>query len=195
MPKNKVKFGLKNCYFAKATIDPETNTATYATPVAWPGAVNLSLDPQGDVVRFRADNTNYWVGQSNNGYEGDFESAKTPEAFLTEILNYIKDANGALIESSDLECNPFAFLFEIDGDKHATRGVLYNCVATRPSVASQTTEESTEPVTDTSTLTASPIYNAALGKNITKAFIDQDDGGTAYENWFTQVYQPVAPTP
>lgn len=195
MAKNKVKFGLDKVYYAKATIDPETNTATYATPVAWPGAVNLSLDPNGEVVRFRADNINYWVGESNNGYEGDFESALVPDSFKTDILNFVRDKNGVLVESSDLESQPFALIFQFKGDKHGTRHVMYNCIATRPAVASQTTEETTEPVTETATITASPIYNAALGKNIVKSSIDPEDSETTYEGWYEQVYQPVAPTP
>ena len=85
---NKVKYGLKNVYFAKATIDPSTQTATYGTPIRWPGAVSLSMDAEGESTKFRADNVDYWVGQSNNGYSGDFESALIPDAFRTEILGY-----------------------------------------------------------------------------------------------------------
>ena len=39
---NKVKYGLSNCYYAVL----DETTGTYGTPVAMPGAVNLSLDQE-----------------------------------------------------------------------------------------------------------------------------------------------------
>ena len=79
---NKVKFGLKNCHYAKATLVPDTNAVTFGTPVAIPRAVNLSLDPEGDIEPFYADDMVYYTTVANNGYSGDLEITATPLLLL-----------------------------------------------------------------------------------------------------------------
>lgn len=187
---NKVKYGLKNVYYAKATIAAD-NTATYETPVAWKGAVNLSMDAQGDTTNFRADNIDYWVGQSNNGYQGDFESALIPDSFKKDILGYIEDKNGVLVEDAGAVTQPFALLFQFEGDANATRHVLYNVTSGRPSVAGQTTDATIEPQTETATFTAVAIHNASLNKDVVKASVTPTQE-TQYNGWFEAVYQPTA---
>ena len=91
---NKVKFGLKNCHYAKATLDPDTNAVTFGTPVAIPGAVNLSLDPEGDTEPFYADDMVYYTTVANNGYSGDLEIALIPDSFRKDILKETEDSNG-----------------------------------------------------------------------------------------------------
>ena len=166
--KNKIKFGLKSVYYAKATI-AENGTATYATPVAIPGAVNLSMDPQGESTPFYADNMVYWEGDSNNGYEGNLEIALVPDSFREDILNEYKDANGVYSEDPDVETEHFALLFQFEGDKKATRHVLYNCKAGRPTLASGTKADSVEPQTETMSLSARPIYVDGRSKYFIKS--------------------------
>lgn len=189
---NKVKYGLENVYYAVGEIQQD-GTATYQAPVRWPGAVSLSLEAQGDITKFRADDIDYWVGQSNNGYEGDFESAMIPESFRKDVLGEVEDANGAIVEVSDAPTVIFALIFQFLGDKHGTRHVMYNCTASRPSVEGETTGETTEPKTETATITASTIWNNSLQKNIVKARVGKDDA--AYNTWFEQVYIPGSTLP
>lgn len=186
---NKVKYGLSNVYYAKATIDATTGIATYDTPVRIPGAVNMSLDAEGESNKFRADNVDYWVGQANNGYSGDLEIALIPAAFKKDILGYVEDKNNVLVEDVQAVTVPFALLFQFEGDQNATRLVLYNCTAGRPSVSGATTDTTIEPQTETLNLTVASVHNASLDKDISKASCEY--GETPYSTWFESVYSPV----
>lgn len=188
---NKVKYGLKNVYFAKAVIAAD-GSATYETPVAFPGAVSLAAEPQGESTPFYADNIAYWIGAGNNGYEGDLEMARIIDAFKTDVLGYITDAKGVLIEDKGATATHFALLFQFEGDEKATRHILYNCTATRPNASGETVGESIEPQTETVTITATSIYNASLGKDIVKAETNEATDATTYNGWFETVYLPTA---
>lgn len=189
---NKIKFGLTNVYYAKATIAAD-GSATYTTPVRWPGAVSIGLSPEGDNVIFYADNIAYWVGNGNNGYSGDLEIARVIDSFRTDILGEVVDAKNVLFENIDAAVQPFALMFEFSGDQHHTRHVFYNCTVTRPEASSQTKGESIEPQTETVTINAKAVYNSTLEKWVTKASSKADTDETTYEGWFTAVYQGTAP--
>ena len=145
------------------------------------------MDANGEIEPFYADNIAYYVVNNNSGYEGDLEIALIPESFLTDIMHEELDGNGVLAENANVELEHFAFLFEFDGDQRHIRHVLYNCVASRPSIEGETNEDSKEVKTDTLNLQATPLANgyvkAKTGTNTT------DD---VYNKWYDAVYEPQA---
>ena len=189
MADNKVKYGLKNVHYAVATIASD-GSATYGAVKPWPGAVSLSLDAQGGTTKFRADNINYWIGQSNGGYEGDLEVALIPDDFRVDVLGDVIDGNGVILENVDAKTIPFALMFQFEGDAKSTRHVLYNCTASRPSVSGNTTDEEIEPQTETITIATSSVYFPGFlgGTNVAKGRCLEGDAG--YASFFDSVYTP-----
>lgn len=187
---NKIKYGLKNVYYAVATIAAD-GSATYAAPVALPGAVSLSMDPQGELTPFYADNIVFYMSSANNGYEGDLTLAMVPDSFKKDVLGYVEDTKKVLVEDADAEPAHFALLFQFEGDSKAIRRVLYNCVAGRPTDNGNTKEENVSPETDQLSLTATTIYNASLDRNVVKAECNDTTDADVYAGWFTNVYIPA----
>jgi len=190
---NKIKYGLSDCYYAVATIGSD-GTATYGSPKPIPGAVNLSLEPQGENTPFYADNIVYYVTSTNQGYQGDFEMAVVPESFKKDILGYIVDGKDILFENAEAEAVHFALIFRFQGDLRATKHVLYNCTVTRPTQAGSTKTDTVEPQTETLTITATTIKNTVLGKNVVKAETVADSNAGVYSDWEVAVYTGTATT-
>jgi phi13 family phage major tail protein len=184
---NKVKYNLKNVHAAKLTETvgtDGTSTFKYDTPKAIPGAVSISLDAEGESSPFYADGIVYFRSSTNNGYSGDLEIALIPEWFRTDILKENLDSKGVLVETSDVtEAEKFALLFEFDGDERCIRHVLYNCTASRPSIESETKEDTIEPGTETLSLTADPRSDGLV-----KARTGDTTDETTYDNWYKSVY-------
>ena len=190
---NKIKYGISNVYYAIATI-ADNHSATYATPKAFPGAVSLSLEPQGEATPFYADNIQYWISNGNNGYQGDLEMAMVTDDFKKDIFNYITDGKDVLVEDMNAATVHFALLFQFEGDDKATKHIMYNCTATRSNTGGSTKNETIEPQTETVTITASSIYSSALDKEIVKAEANANSDSTTYNGWTSAVYQPTAPS-
>lgn len=180
---NKVEFGLRNCYYAVVTVD-ESGKITYGVPKKLPGAVSITFDKSGDLIRFKADDIDYYTNANNQGYEGTLTLARVPEDFRTEVLKEKKTEKGVLIENSDAQTANIALMFEFQGDVKATRHLLYYCSVNRPSVGS-TTKDSGDPNTTELAMVASPRPSDNLVKASTSAGVD----GETYNSWYTKVYE------
>lgn len=184
MDKNKVLYGIEQCYVAKII---ETDGAiTYDTPIPMPGIVGLNFDPEGEETPFFADNVKYFIASANQGYSGDLEIAMTPKEFLTEILGRTEDENGAIFENADDKTARFALMFQGQGDQTNRRWVFFDCTATRPSRENNTKEDTIEVGTETMTITMSP-------RNTDKAvmaYIEPNETNQdVYNSFFEKVYE------
>lgn len=183
---NKVTFGLKNCHVAPFEV--VDGIITYETPYKVPGAVELSLEPRGDMIEFYADDMLYYSASNNQGYDGSLSIANIPEKFEIDVLGEEKDATDmVLIEKATAKGKNFAFLFEFDGDVKAVRHVLYNCSANRPTVSSSTKTSSVEPNAKELTFVSSPRETDYAVKTKTTSTTPKE----IYDDWYKTVYEPV----
>ena len=182
---NKVRFNLKNVHYAILTETEVAGVVQYAfgTPVHVPGAVNLDLQQQGELTKFHADGLVFWKSATNNGYEGDLEMARLTDRMMQDIWRMMKDSNGVIAEDATLEPKSFALLFQIDGDQDNEFYVMYNCVGTRPGISSKTNEDTKKPITQSSTISATPLANGLVMARTTA-----DTGAAVKAGWFTSVY-------
>lgn len=181
---DKVKFGIKNVHiFPRLTDEP-----TYGDVFAFPGAVSLSLDAQGNITKFYADDIVYYQTASNNGYEGDLEMASIIEEFFEKIINYVKDDNNVLTENTNKDTVSFAMSFEESGDQTGTKFVLYNVIATRPSLSLNTVEEEKTPSTKTISISAAPNKDGNV-----MSMTESTTPANVLANWHNKVYgyQPI----
>lgn len=181
---NKVKYGLRNVNYS--VITTTNGVDTYGTPVPINGAVSLSLAPAGDQVDFFADDSLYFTQSVNQGYTGELVIADLPKTFLTEVLGFTEDSNGALIEDADISTKPFALGYEVQGDDKGTKFWLYNCTCARPNQDAATKENGITPSTDTLAITVAP----RLADKIVRAkMVENATNTAAYEAFFTSVYE------
>ena len=188
MAENKVRFGLKNVYYAVLTDGDDNTNNSWATPVSVKGAVSLTLDSNSSDGTFYADNISFYKTFANNGYTGSLEMARISDTMLKDVWG-MTVTNGVLYEASGVNPKAFALMFQIEGDQQEELNVLYRVVPTsKPTAGSQTVEETVEPVTQSFDFEALPLVN---GPSYQKGLIKGrtiDSTSTAIRSaWFSGV--------
>lgn len=183
----KIVYGLSNVHYAPYTI--EAGIITFGTPIAIPGAVEMTNEPVGDPIEFYADNMVYYYADNNQGYEGTLSIARLPDSFKQDILKEeLDDTDKVLMEYADVQTKPFALLFQFENDVKARRHVLFNCNARRPALSSSTKTDSTEPSQTELTYKATPIV--INQRPIVKVSTTFETPDTIYNGWFQNVWMP-----
>ena len=185
-----VRFGLSNVHYATHA----SGGATFETPVAIKGAVQLTTTPEGDSATFFADNRAYYVAETNNGYSGTLEVAAVNEDFLKTVLGYKADeTSGLTYETTEAQPTPVVLLFEVDGNEEKQRGALYGVTFLRMDTEANTRSDSTDPDTVTLNFTAigEQFTVGSATENVVKAICSNSDSDhDAFDKFFTKVPVP-----
>lgn len=183
---NKVRFGLSNVHIGTYTVG-DNGTVTMGDPVAQKGAVSLTLDPETAESVFYADNERYYVEDEDNGFTGELEMAKFDDNFLTTFMNYVAMTGGGIGQVFGAPKKKVYIAFEIAGDKHARRTILYNVSLGNISFSHNTTEDTKDPQTETLPITVVGDEKTRLGK------ATFNEGDTQYSTLFTTPSAPALP--
>lgn len=135
----KVKFGLCNVHIAARSVS-EQGVVSYGTPVAYDGAVSLTLTKTKNKVAFRADNKNFYSRFIAAAREGQLEMANIPDWFKTAFLGYKLNTDGKLVET-DAAGGEFALLYQVETDIDHKIYCVYNTIAAESNEEHRTTEE------------------------------------------------------
>ena len=117
------------------------------------------------------------------------EIALIPEWFRTEILKEELDTNGVLIENAsitDLESLHCSSSLMVMSEAFV---MCYTTALPRPSIESETKEDTIEPGKEKLTLTADPREDGLV-----KSRAGDETDAETYKNWYQQVYVPVPKT-
>lgn len=186
---NKVRFGIEKAYYALILED-----GSFDTPKPLKGAVSLSINAEGDSSTFYADNSPYFVVDTNSGYTGELEIAFFEDEAAMDLLGEKKATNGIVYEDADAQPAPFALLFETKSNVYDKRYGFYNTKLSRPSFEANTKSDTTDPDTTTLNFTSIPKEMEIDGKTvkINKGVIENNpDVAAIFDAWYTAVQTPA----
>ena len=192
MGNNKIKYGFEKFHYATYTPGEAGAIGSFGKPKHIPGAVTLSISPEGSRDVFYADNGEYVVHQQDNGFTGNLTLAKFPDEFLIDVLNWVRDEMGSLVEVANAPLTPFAMLFEIRvTGNQPMRVVVYHCMGAKPTKDVATTTNSAGLTGEVMAITATNLdfgWVSTARKSLTRS-----DNPVAFEAWFDAVPIPMPP--
>ena len=181
---NRVEFGISNLHVGTYT-EGTGGAVTMGTPYHQKGAVSFSPEENSERNVFYADNTEYYVTYTGGTFEGDLEVAIFDEKFKKDFLGYLQKADGGIAQVKNATKPKVYVAFQVEGDDKARRVIMYNCTFGAITREFATTEENTEPATET-------IAVSVSGNNTNGvSMVSYLEGVTGYSTLFTN---PPAPT-
>lgn len=124
--KNKVEFDLRSFYMGTYDTD-ENGAVTLGDPDRVQGIRKMTRDANSNDAHLAADDKeDYWEDNDENGFSGELEFANIEDDIKVKYFKYEKQPDGAVAHNETLTRGKVYFMFEINGDKHRKRHIVYN---------------------------------------------------------------------
>lgn len=191
----KVNFGVKNVKFAKATYDDETKSHFYGTVKDLNGAITVSITPNTSEVKFYADDSQFFFKRGKDTHTGTIELTNITDDFKTEILGYVLDNNGVLVDLKG-KMGQVAISFEVDGEDGSGNAVpkkywMYRLAISDTNIESTTIAEVPEPSSSSITLDFEVIPREIDDLTLSSLQLLADKSNQIeYDDFNVSVYEP-----
>lgn len=183
---NKVLFGFSDLYIG--TFEVAANGAvTMGQPYHQAGAVGFSPEEESNENTFYADNVPYFSSYSGGKRTGDLTVAKFDDAFKENFLGYVRLDDGGLAQVKNAVKPNVYIAYEIQGDAHGKRVIMYNGTLGAIKREEATIEDSKTPVTES-------IGTTFIGDNETGiTVVSYNKGDAGYDTLFSNPPVPALP--
>lgn len=188
---NGIQFGLECTGYR---VEYDDGTYGPEKPIDWP--VNLTLDPQSQVLKFYANDRLAASVETDDGFSGSLEALYFPDDFLVDVLGQVRDSDGAILAGGGAISKYFALHYMFKGDKFNKKRWACHCKAAPPTGSHTTTEGSSINADhETIQITAARrtfVEDDGNGGTITTSYAtatmsDTADTHEAYESYFDMV--------
>ena len=177
---NRVLFGFSQVHVGTYEIDPSTKVVSLGSPYHQEGAVGFSPENQGESVDFFADNYDYFSDETVGPRSGDLVVAKFDRDFLPSFCGYRNTAGGGIAEVINPVKPRIYMAFQVEGDAHGMRVIMYNGTVGNVNREFSTMEGSRTPVTEA--LPLKFIGDQASGIIVDRYFPGDDGYDTLFTN-------------
>lgn len=184
--------GMRDLVYAKVVSDTAAGTV-YGEVKQLQGVQGLSFAPNSNQQQTYGDDGTFCIVSANGDADGEVEVNTIPPEMEVDWFGRTRDANGAVVMSSDDQTSDIALGFRARKSNGADKLVwLYKVTPSSPEVAYKTKEGSN--VTIQTRKIKFKATQRASDKNM-KIAIDSDETGLAASvvtNWTKAVYAPAA---
>lgn len=172
----------------------DSTDPTFDTPIDIPGDIKFGASDGSSTKKYYASDVTHMKVHGAKDITGSIDLyGELPVEFQKRALGRVVDANGHVNIIDGGKREPFAVLYQTQGDVEATDHVWYNAEVSKEIDVSEATDEA-EVTPNTHTIPLSFAGENFSGTSRIKCSVKKSESTTDFASFFTAVYIPKAAT-